>query len=57
VLYVVAFRRNAELDSANRHRTDQLFRADPEFIGRRIGPWFLHQAIELCWDEPIKRLL
>ncbi len=29
----------------------------PEFTGRRIGPWFLHQVIELCWDEPIKRLL
>jgi GNAT superfamily N-acetyltransferase len=29
----------------------------PEFTGRRIGPWFLHQTIELCWAEPIKRLL
>lgn len=29
----------------------------PEFTGRRIGPWFLHQIIEICWSEPIKRLL
>jgi len=29
----------------------------PEFTGRRIGPWFLHQVVELCWSEPIKRLL
>ena len=29
----------------------------PEFIGRRIGPWFLHQTIELAWAEPIQRLL
>src|SRR5579864_1287847 len=29
----------------------------PEFTGRRIGPWFLHQIVELCWLEPIKRLL
>ena len=29
----------------------------PDFTGRRIGPWFLHQVIELCWAQPIKRLL
>lgn len=29
----------------------------PEFVGRRIGPWLLHQAIEIAWAEPIKRLL
>ena len=29
----------------------------PEFTGRRIGPWFLHQAVELAWDEPINRLI
>jgi GNAT superfamily N-acetyltransferase len=29
----------------------------PEFTGRGIGAWFLHQTIELCWSEPIKRLL
>jgi GNAT superfamily N-acetyltransferase len=29
----------------------------PEFTGRRIGPWFLHQVIEICWAAPIKRLL
>lgn len=29
----------------------------PQFIGRRIGPWFLHQCVELAWLQPIKRLL
>lgn len=29
----------------------------PEFVGRRIGPWFLHQAIELAWSGPIGKLL
>ena len=29
----------------------------PEFTGRRIGPWFLHQAVELAWAEPIQKLL
>lgn len=29
----------------------------PDFIGRRIGPWFLHQAIELAWAKPITKLL
>jgi GNAT superfamily N-acetyltransferase len=29
----------------------------PEFIGRRIGPWLLYQAIELAWAQPINRLL
>jgi hypothetical protein len=29
----------------------------PQFIGRRIGPWFLHQCVELAWSQPIKRLL
>jgi GNAT superfamily N-acetyltransferase len=33
------------------------FGLTPEFTGRRIGPWFLHQTIELCWAEPIRRLL
>ena len=33
------------------------FGLTPEFTGRRIGPWFLHQTIEICWAEPIKRLL
>jgi len=33
------------------------FGLTPEFTGRRIGPWLLHQTIELCWAEPIKRLL
>ena len=29
----------------------------PEFTGRRIGPWLLHQAIELAWAQPIEKLL
>jgi GNAT superfamily N-acetyltransferase len=29
----------------------------PEFVGRRIGPWFLYQAIELAWSRPIEKLL
>lgn len=33
------------------------FGLTPEFVGRRIGPWFLHQIVELSWDEPISRLL
>ena len=32
------------------------FGLTPEFTGRRIGPWFLHQVLELCWAQPIKRL-
>lgn len=33
------------------------FGLTPEFIGRRIGPWFLHQIVEICWAEPITRVL
>jgi GNAT superfamily N-acetyltransferase len=33
------------------------FGLTPEFTGRRIGPWFLHQVIEICWAETVKRLL
>jgi GNAT superfamily N-acetyltransferase len=29
----------------------------PQFVGRKIGPWFLHQAVEIAWGEPIGRLL
>jgi GNAT superfamily N-acetyltransferase len=29
----------------------------PEFTGRHIGPWFLHQVIDICWSAPIDRLL
>ena len=29
----------------------------PEFTGRRIGPWFLHPALELAWAEPVTRVL
>ena len=32
------------------------FGMTPEFTGRRIGPWFLHQIVETAWAEPIKRL-
>ena len=33
------------------------FGLSPEYVGRRIGPWFLHQTIELAWAQPISRLL
>jgi GNAT superfamily N-acetyltransferase len=33
------------------------FGLTPDFIGRRIGPWFLHEAVELAWTQPIARLL
>ncbi|HEX5281186.1 MAG TPA: GNAT family N-acetyltransferase [Micropepsaceae bacterium] len=48
----------AELDFRERS-VGQLsyFGLMPEFIGRRIGPWFLHQIVELCWAEPVSRLL
>ena len=48
----------AELDFRERN-VGQLsyFGLMPEFIGRRIGPWFLHQVLELSWAEPISRLL
>jgi GNAT superfamily N-acetyltransferase len=29
----------------------------PDFTGRRIGPWFLHQVVELAWAEPVTRLI
>ena len=29
----------------------------PEFVGRRIAPWFLNQTIEMCWSQPINKLL
>jgi GNAT superfamily N-acetyltransferase len=32
------------------------FGLTPEYVGRRIGPWFLHQIIELAWAEPVTRL-
>ena len=28
----------------------------PEFTGRRIGPWFLHQTLEVAWAEPINEV-
>ena len=33
------------------------FGLTPEFTGRRIGPWLLHQTLELCWAQPISRVL
>jgi GNAT superfamily N-acetyltransferase len=33
------------------------FGLTPEFTGRRIGPWFLHQVIEICWAGTTKRVL
>ena len=33
------------------------FGLTPEFIGRRIAPWFLNQIVELCWVQPISKLL
>jgi ribosomal protein S18 acetylase RimI-like enzyme len=33
------------------------FGLTPDFTGRRTGPWLLHQAIELAWSQPIKKLL
>jgi len=29
----------------------------PEFSCRRIGPWLLHQTVELAWAEPIEKLV
>ena len=48
----------AELDFRERN-VGQLsyFGLMPEFVGRRIGPWFLYQVVELAWAEPISRLL
>ena len=48
----------AELDSPEEN-VGQIayFGLMPEFVGRRIGPWFLHQAIELAWSGPIEKLL
>lgn len=39
------------------------FGLTPEFVGQRIGPWFLYHAIELCWARrprwarPISKLI
>jgi GNAT superfamily N-acetyltransferase len=47
----------AELDFRQAHVAQiAYFGLMPEFVGRRIGPWFLHQAIELAWAEPIGTL-
>ena len=33
------------------------FGMTPEFTGRRIGPWLLHQAVEIAWGEGVGKLL
>jgi GNAT superfamily N-acetyltransferase len=33
------------------------FGLTPEFTGRRIGPWLLHQMIELAWDDGVEKVL
>jgi ribosomal protein S18 acetylase RimI-like enzyme len=48
----------AELDSPEEGAAQiAYFGLTPEFVGRRIGPWFLRQAIELAWARSITRLL
>ncbi|MGQ0740834.1 MAG: GNAT family N-acetyltransferase [Alphaproteobacteria bacterium] len=29
----------------------------PEFVGRKLGPWFLYQTCELAWAKPIEKLI
>lgn len=29
----------------------------PEFINRGIGPWFLREAVDIAWQQPIAKLL
>jgi len=29
----------------------------PEYVGRKLGPWFLYQACELGWAKPIGKLI
>lgn len=29
----------------------------PEFVGRKLGPWFLYHACELAWVKPIEKLI
>lgn len=33
------------------------FGLTPDFVGRRIGPWFLRQIIDIAWAQPIEKLL
>jgi len=33
------------------------FGLTPEFTGRRIGPWLLHQMVELAWAEGVEKIL
>lgn len=29
----------------------------PDFVGRKLGPWFLYQSCELAWSKPIAKLI
>ena len=29
----------------------------PDFVGHRLGPWFLYQTCELAWSKPIPKLI
>lgn len=29
----------------------------PDFVGRKLGPWFLYQTCELAWVKPIPKLI
>ena len=33
------------------------FGLTPDFTGRRIGPWLLHQMVELAWGEGVEKVL
>ena len=33
------------------------FGLTPEFTGRRIGPWLLHQMVELAWGDGVEKVL
>jgi len=46
-----------ELDGRKRGTVDlAYFGIMPEFIGLRLGPWLLGQAIEMAWDREPQRL-
>jgi ribosomal protein S18 acetylase RimI-like enzyme len=48
----------AELDfSEDRVCQIAYFGLTPDFTGRRIGPWFLRQIIDIAWSQPIEKLL
>src|ERR1044071_6060440 len=46
-----------ELDATAPDETELCyFGLVPEFIGRGLGPFLLHQAIDRAWSRPIRRL-